>query len=99
MLKKAVEIFNPAYSSDLVSESSAAMSKIMSTPPCNRHRNKRMKQEVSKAILDEILLDGNTRNELKVGLVMEHRKKKRNTRNTLKAMDLSPGNLSLASIE
>jgi len=78
---------------------SEAIDNILSTPPYNRYGSKRLKLEISVAIMDEQFLNGRVHNELMKGFIIKYRNGTYTARNILRAMDLSSGGLNLSAIE
>ena len=80
----------------LTSKTNKSMEDVMTSAPCCRFGNERMKKEVCEAMLkpDFLLHD-----DLKRGFISLHKCEIYSARNMLKAMDSSSGALSLSGIE
>ena len=76
-----------------------AVQRVVSKNPCSRHGSRRMMNEASQEILDLQFVNGRAHQELQKGFLHQCKTNACTARNTLKAMGLSSGSLSLISIE
>ena len=82
--------------STLGTKAGNAAESVLSTLPCNRHGDKRLKHEVSQVTLDPEFLNGSIRQELKKGMLKYYKSETCAARNIFKAMALSSDSLILS---
>ena len=76
LIEKYSDEITTNESLDLSSKIGAAVEKIVSDKPHDRHGNKRVKLEVAKATIDENFSGGTCHNELKAWFINKYRKKR-----------------------